>query len=76
MVLTIIPHLQVFGYIFSDEHDVVLLVSKVLPLVASFQVSGPLDLLERVLLRKPTGRSRTDLLVLAEVCLEDKVCMS
>lgn len=30
--------LQVFGYIFSDEKDVVQLVSKVMPLVASFQV--------------------------------------
>ena len=34
--------LQVFGYIFTDEHDVVLLVSKVMPLVASFQVADGL----------------------------------
>lgn len=31
---------QVFGYIFSDDIDVVMLVSKVMPLVASFQVRG------------------------------------
>lgn len=30
--------LQVFGYLFSDDADVVHLVSKVMPLVASFQV--------------------------------------
>ena len=30
---------NVFGYIFSDDKDVVRLVSKVMPLVASFQVS-------------------------------------
>jgi hypothetical protein len=29
---------QIFGYIFSDDADVVRLVSKVMPLVASFQV--------------------------------------
>lgn len=29
---------QVYGYIFSEDADVVTLVSKVMPLVASFQV--------------------------------------
>jgi MATE family multidrug resistance protein len=29
---------QVFGYLFSDDLDVVMLVSQVMPLVASFQV--------------------------------------
>ena len=29
---------QIFGYIYSDDEDVVALVSKVMPLVASFQV--------------------------------------
>jgi len=33
---------DVFGYIFSDEQDVVRLVSKVMPLVASFQVADGL----------------------------------
>ena len=32
---------DVYGYIFSDDEDVVRLVSKVMPLVASFQVSSP-----------------------------------
>lgn len=31
---------QVFGYIFSEDVDVVRLVSKVMPLVASFQVGN------------------------------------
>ena len=30
--------IQVYGYIFSDDEDVVRLVAKVMPLVASFQV--------------------------------------
>jgi len=34
--------LQVFGLLFSDDRDVVLLVSKVMPLVASFQVADGL----------------------------------
>jgi len=34
--------LQVFGLLFSDDKDVVLLVSKVMPLVASFQVADGL----------------------------------
>lgn len=29
---------QIYGYIFSDDEDVVRLVAKVMPLVASFQV--------------------------------------
>jgi MATE family multidrug resistance protein len=33
---------DVFGYIFSDEEDVVRLVGKVMPLVASFQVADGL----------------------------------
>ena len=33
---------QVFGLLFSDDRDVVLLVSKVMPLVASFQVADGL----------------------------------
>lgn len=36
---------DVFGYLFSDDDAVVALVSRVLPLVASFQVN--LDLLRR-----------------------------
>ena len=32
---------QVFGYLFSDDQAVVKLVSEVMPLVASFQVSAP-----------------------------------
>ena len=31
-------HFQVYGYIFSDEEEVIRLVSQVMPLVASFQV--------------------------------------
>lgn len=38
-VLSLSSSSQSFGYIFSDEADVVELVSKVMPLVASFQVS-------------------------------------
>ena len=34
--------LQVFGYLFSDDEAVVKLVSKVMPLVASFQVADGL----------------------------------
>ena len=30
--------IQMYGYIFSDDEDVVRLVAKVMPLVASFQV--------------------------------------
>lgn len=33
---------QVFGLLFNDDRDVVLLVSKVMPLVASFQVADGL----------------------------------
>jgi MATE family multidrug resistance protein len=33
---------QVFGYLFSDDESVVHLVSKVMPLVASFQVADGL----------------------------------
>ena len=31
---------NVYGYLFSDDEDVVTLISKVMPLVASFQVSN------------------------------------
>lgn len=31
-----------FGYLFSDDEDVVKLVSKVMPLVASFQIADGL----------------------------------
>ena len=33
---------QVYGLLFSDDRDVVVLVSKVMPLVASFQVADGL----------------------------------
>jgi MATE family multidrug resistance protein len=34
--------MQVYGYLFSEDRDVVVLVSKVMPLVASFQVADGL----------------------------------
>ncbi len=34
---------KVFGYVFSDDESVVRLVSKVMPLVASFQVFIPMS---------------------------------
>ena len=45
---------QIFGYIFSDDTAVVLLVSKVMPLVASFQACGFLHLRT-----KPQGHTRS-----------------
>ncbi|KAJ3551743.1 hypothetical protein NM688_g4529 [Phlebia brevispora] len=41
MIILIVTK-DVFGYIFSNEKDVVLLVSKVMPLVASFQIADGL----------------------------------
>jgi len=42
VMIILITTKDVFGYIFSDEEDVVRLVSKVMPLVASFQVADGL----------------------------------
>ncbi|KAF8997839.1 MOP flippase [Cyathus striatus] len=42
VMITMISTRNVFGYLFSDDIDVVVLVSKVMPLVASFQVADGL----------------------------------
>jgi len=42
VMITMIATKDVYGYIFSDDEDVVRLVSKVMPLVASFQVADGL----------------------------------
>ena len=39
MLVVLKQILQQFGYLYSDDEDVVRIVSEVMPLVASFQVS-------------------------------------
>ncbi|OJT12802.1 hypothetical protein TRAPUB_10637 [Trametes pubescens] len=42
VMIVLIATKDVFGYLYSDDEDVVILVSKVMPLVASFQIADGL----------------------------------
>ena len=67
-----VSYVQVFGYIYSDDEAVVVLVSKVMPLVASFQVRLQSTPMPQSLIT--VCRSLMDWRVRVAGSFEDRVC--